>query len=314
MAGFAVSDCDGEELQAAKRELNDNGRFGADVPTSDEELLQRLSLVRHGQFTNGSVVLFARQPIAWIPNVSLRLVTYAVDKSGPIANDSVMQGPAIRVLKDAIATIQQRTGVSSRFERARVERQDRPAYALFALREGLVNAIVHRDYSMPGGSVRVELSPDHLTIHNSGTLPDGWTIQDLRRTHGSHPRNPDIAQVFYLRGLMEQLGMGTQKLIAACRELGAKPPVWKAERGTVSLTLYRAPEPEASVKLSPRQAKFLESSEPGAAYKVGDYAVVCQVSERQARRELSELERVGLVEKQGKGPATAYVRTRRPVG
>ena len=313
MAGFAASDCDPEELKRAKRELNDNGRFGADVPASDEELLQRLSLIRHGQLTNAAVVLFARQPMTWIPNVSLRLVTYVVDKSGPMANDTVLQGPAIRVLKDAIATIQHRTGFSSRFERAQVERQDRPAYALFALREGLVNAMVHRDYSIPGGNVRIEMFPAHLTIHNSGKLPQGWTIQDLRKTHGSHPRNPDIARVFYLRGLMEQLGMGTQKLIAACRELGAKSPIWKAERGTVSLTLYRAPEPEASLRLSPRQATFIESSELGATFKVGDYSAVGEVSERQARRELADLERAGLVEKQGKGPATVYVVTRKPV-
>ena len=138
------------------------------MPASDEELLQRLSLIRHGQLTNAAVVLFARQPMTWIPNVSLRLVTYVVDKSGPMANDTVLQGPAIRVLKDAIATIQHRTGFSSRFERAQVERQDRPAYALFALREGLVNAMVHRDYSIPGGNVRIEMFPAHLTIHNSG--------------------------------------------------------------------------------------------------------------------------------------------------
>ena len=119
--------------------------------------------------------------------------------------------------------------------------------------------------------------------------------------------------MFYLRGLMEQLGMGTQKLIAACRELGAKSPIWKAERGTVSLTLYRAPEPEASLRLSPRQATFIESSELGATFKVGDYSAVGEVSERQARRELADLERAGLVEKQGKGPATVYVVTRKPV-
>ena len=84
----------------------------------------------------------------------------------------------------------------------------------------------------------------------------------MRATHGSHPRNPDIAQVFYLRGLMEQLGTGTQRLISACRELGAKAPVWKVQGETIALTLFRAPEPEASFTLSPRQAKFAEPRGP----------------------------------------------------
>lgn len=89
-----------------------------------------------------------------------------------------------------------------------------------------------------------EVFPDYLTIRNPGNLPDGWKTGDLANRHESHPRNPDIARVFYLRELMEQLGVGTQKLIQACKELGAKAPIWRAEHNTVSLTLFRAPEPE----------------------------------------------------------------------
>ena len=159
----------------------------------------------------------------------------------------------------------------------------------------------------------VELFPDRLTIQNAGTLPPGWNVRHLREAHGSHPRNPDIARVFYVRGLMEQLGTGTQRLISDCRDLGAKPPVWRLEGDTIALTLYRAPEPEASFKLSARQATFVKASSPGDVFKVGDYATASEVSERQARRDLAELEAWGLFRQQGKGPSTAYVRTEKPV-
>jgi ATP-dependent DNA helicase RecG len=313
MAGFAFADCSSEELKSTRQELSEKGRFGVDVPADDEELLRNLSLFRNGQFMNGAVVLFATNPTEWLPNVSIRLISYVSDKTGQIANDTILQGPAVRILKEAITVIQQRTGYSSQFDRKQIEREDKPAYALFALREGSVNAVVHRDYSVLGGSVRVELFPDRLTIQNAGTLPTGWNVQHLKETHGSHPRNPDIARVFYVRGLMEQLGMGTQRLISACRDLGAKPPVWKVERDTIALTLHRAPEPEASFTLSARQAKFVKSSRPREVFRVGDYATACGVSERQARRELAEMQTWGLFQKQGKGPSTSYVRTDKPV-
>ncbi len=311
MPGFGIEDCDPAELIQAKTEIADVGRFGIDVPASDEELLRRLFLIRSGQLTNGAVVLFAHQPRTWVPNLAVRVVSYSQDKSGPIGNDVFVEGPAIRVLKEVVGILQQRTGFTARFAAGKIERPDIPAYPLFALREGLVNAMVHRDYEAIGGDVQVEVFPDHLTIRNLGQLPDGWTTEDLKKTHGSHPRNPDIARVFYLRRLMEQLGMGTQKLIAACKELGAKAPNWVTEQGTVALTLFRAPEPD--VCLSDRQAAFLKSVERGTEFKVKDFAKATDVSERQARRELANLEELGLVERHGKGPATAYRRTPQPL-
>jgi ATP-dependent DNA helicase RecG len=248
-------------------------------------------------------VLFARQPRAWAPNLAVRVVSYSQDQSGPIGNDVIVEGPAVRVLKEVVGIVQQRTGFSARFETGRLERQDHPAYAVFALREGLVNAIVHRDYGVIGGDVRVEIFPDHLLIQNPGKLPEGWTPKDLQQKYGSHSGNPDIARMFYLRELMEQLGMGTRKLIAVCRELHARAPIWRVEQGVVSLTLFRAPEPKVTVDLASRQVDFLKTVKVGMEFKVGDYAVAAHVSERQARREVAKLESLALVERHGKGPA-----------
>ncbi len=309
MPGFAVEDCDVDELEKARSEIAQAGRFGIDAPASDEELLQRLYLWRNGQVTNAGVVLFASQPRMWVPNVFVRVVSYAEGKAGPIANDVIVDGPAVRSLREVVTIIQQRTGFSGRFVKGKLKREDRPAYSVFALREGLVNAITHRSYEVIGGSVCVEIFPDRLVIRNPGRLPDGWTAQDLRRVHGSHPFNPDIAQVFLLRGLMEQLGMGTQKLMAACKELGAKLPVWRVEQGTVALTIFQAPEPEAADVLTGRQAEFVGSLMAGAEFRAADYLSATGMSERQGRRDLAELEKRGIIERHGKGRATVYRRT-----
>ena len=309
MPGFTMEDCDSAELARSRREMIAAGRFGMDLPATDEELLQRLFLLQSGQFTNAAVVMFAGQPRAWVPNLAVRIAFYQHDKSGPLANDIILEGPAARILKEAVETIQQRTGFSSQFHRNQLEREDRPAYAVFALREGIVNAMAHRTYESIGGDIQVDVFPDYLTITNPGTLPEGWKPEDLKKPHGSHSRNPDIVRVFYLRKLMEWLGKGTQKVIEECTEIGAKTPVWTAEHNNVTLKLFRSPEPKVTEVLGGRQLQFLKDIDVGADFKVGDYSEAAGISERQARRDLADLESLGLVERTGKGPATAYRRT-----
>lgn len=308
--GFGLGDCDGDELAETRRELVLTGRLGITVPGEPGELMRRLYLARNGQLTNAAMVLFAREPAAWSPGVGLRIVTYPSGKQGASFQEQWLHGPAVRVLRQAVGILQQQTGFSGRFRPGRIEREDRPAYPLFALREGLVNALVHRDYEGVRGQLRVEVYPERLVIQNPGQLPEGWTERDIPVRAESRPANPDIARVFYVRGLMERLGMGGRRLVEACLASKARRPVWEAEGGTVSLTLFRAPCPPTVHHAMPRQQGFFESIPPGESFKAADYARAVAVSLRQARRDLAGLAEMGLLQRHGKGPATAY----RPAG
>ncbi len=314
LPGFEFADCDQTELSEARREIAEAGRFGIAVPDTDEELMRRLYLLAGGQLTNAALVLFGSDPVAWSPSLALRIISYGSDKQGRSLHEQTLQGPAVRVLRQAVSVIQQQTGFSGRFKSGRLERQDRPAYALFALREGLVNAIVHRDYDTVSGQLRVEIFPKHLIVQNPGSLPKGWTGKDILTKEESHPTNPDIARVFYLRNLMERLGIGGRKLDEACRALKARPPVWRAEKGTVSLTLFRAPVLPSLSQLAPRQELFLASRASGQNFKAEEYAMAAGVSIRQARRDLAELAEIGMLERTGKGPSTIYRRIGRIAG
>ena len=304
LPGFSMEDCDAKELKQAQAEIAKAGRFGIEVPEANEELLTKLYLYRNGQFSNAAVVLFARAPRAWAPNLAVRITTHTAD--GEATSDLMLEGPAVRMLREAVAAIQQRTGQSVAFPKGQLERVERPAYPLYALREGLVNAMVHRDYESSGVGVHVRIFPEHLVITNPGALPEGWKGSDLGRKHESRPANPDIARIFYLRELMDQLGLGAQRIIAECKSLGAKAPAWKAEKGSVTLSLFSAPAVTTSPDLSPRQQDFLKSLKSGQAFKVSDYSAIAKVSERQARRDLADLEKLSLLERQGAGPSTVY--------
>lgn len=100
---------------------------------------------------------------------------------------------------------------------------------LAALREALVNAIVHKDYAS-GIPIQIRLHDDRISLWNPARLPEGWSIASLRTRHLSRPGNPDIANAFYRAGLIEAWGLGIDKLITACRAHGIVEPLLRHEQ------------------------------------------------------------------------------------
>ena len=92
-----------------------------------------------------------------------------------------------------------------------------------AVREAVVNAVVHADYAQRGAPVRVAIFDDRLEVENPGLLPFGLTVDDLRRGI-SKLRNRVIGRVFHELGLIERWGSGVQRMTAACREAGLAEP------------------------------------------------------------------------------------------
>lgn len=126
-----------------------------------------------------------------------------------------------------------------------VTRLDDSLYPTEALREALANALCHRDYAAHGGSIGLAIYDNRLEISSPGPLPFGLTPDDLRRPHPSKPWNPFIAQVFYRRGIIEQWGRGTTKMIELTEQAGLAAPEWEATRHDVIVrfwpTRYVAP-------------------------------------------------------------------------
>jgi predicted HTH transcriptional regulator len=123
--------------------------------------------------------------------------------------------------------------ISGRFEAGRLERIDELLLPTAALREALVNALCHRDYAIHGGAVNVAVYDDRTEIWSDGTLPFGLRPEDLKREHTSHPRNPFVTDVFYRRGLIEQWGRGTQKIVELCVRAGHPEPEFGEQAGSV---------------------------------------------------------------------------------
>jgi predicted HTH transcriptional regulator len=122
----------------------------------------------------------------------------------------------------------------------RVRREERWNIPPVAIREAIVNALVHTDYAQRGAPIRLAIYDDRIEIENPGLLPFGLTLDDLPRGI-SKLRNRVIGRVFHALGLVEQWGSGIQRMITACRDAGLAPPVLE-EIGTrfrVTLHLHR---------------------------------------------------------------------------
>jgi ATP-dependent DNA helicase RecG len=117
-----------------------------------------------------------------------------------------------------------------------MRRVETPLIPPEAMREILVNALIHRDYSIVGGAVSLAIFDDRVEVWSAGTYPKGITPASLARSHLSIQRNPIIADVFYGTGLIEKWGRGTNRVIEMCRTSGIPAPKFEEITGAVVVT------------------------------------------------------------------------------
>lgn len=92
-----------------------------------------------------------------------------------------------------------------------------------ALWEALLNAIMHRDYSV-GAPIQIRVEDDRLSIWNPGKLPEGRSPESFLKRHSSRPFNPLVANAFFRAGHVQAWGRGVQHILAACREAQTPQP------------------------------------------------------------------------------------------
>ena len=110
-----------------------------------------------------------------------------------------------------------------------------------ALREAVLNAIIHKDYAS-GAPVQISVYADKLMVWNPGQLPPAWTVEKLKTKHASQPFNPDIANVFFRAGEIEAWGRGVERIFAACREARFPEPVIEQEPAGLWISFPFSPD------------------------------------------------------------------------
>ena len=273
-----------------------------------QTLLKNLSLMTNdGRPCNGVVLLFGKNPQQFFPEAQVKCARFAGTTSVRFLDEMTIEGNLFSQMENALKFVARNTQREIRIT-GKPERETIPEYPEAAIREAVINAICHRDYSAVG-TIQVRIYEDRLEVWNPGTLPPSLTIESLYREHPSLPRNPKIALAFYRARLIEHWGTGTLRMAEACDRLGVKLE-FLSESGFFMVRLVK-PEiripPPTELKLNERQRKALDYTSKHGQITNRDYQKLCDISRRQALKDLNELVKKGLLIKDGEGRAVRYV-------
>lgn len=200
-------------------------------------------------------------------------------------------------VEETLQFVRRNTRRALRVERTRnTEVWDFP---LVALREAIINAVVHADYGQRGTPLRVAIFEDRIEVDNPGGLPPGLTIEDIRQGV-SKLRNRVVGRVFHELGLIEQWGSGIHRMTAACREAGLPEPQF-AELGSGFRVTFRR-ERLAGPELDHLNRQILDLLQQQADLSPKDIAAHIARTPRATRDRLAKLVRLGLIVPVGSGP------------
>lgn len=308
---FGIEDLDWDEIARTREGAIAAGRLDPLMSGATEDFLDRVGLRADGRILNAAVVVFGRRFLPNYPQCQLRLARFrGVDKT-EFKDQRQVTGHALQLMSEAMDFLSRHLPIAGRIEPGVFERVDEPLFPPVALREALVNAFCHRDYSQVGGAVSIGIYDNRLEIWSDGTLPFGLRPDDLKRDHLSKPRNPLIAEVFYRRGLIERWGRGTQRLVELCVRAGHPEPEFLENGGAVCVRFlpsgYIAPHRIAH-DLTQRQRKLLQALAGRVARPFGDLRseVAPETPERTLRDDLSHLKRLGLIDSRGMGRGAVW--------
>jgi ATP-dependent DNA helicase RecG len=311
-SGFSINDLDQHELTETVNEATKRNRWFFHNREDPETVLRDLGLIDGRELNYAALALFGKSPGRNLPQLSARATVFDSGKSGErFSQDKNFDGNLFVLFSKLESFCEAQIDLSSEFRAGEWKRDDKPAYPFAAVREGILNALIHQDFSSSSGSLTVGLYPDRLEIWNFGGLPDELSLSSLKTSHASLPRNPLIARVFFIRGLIEKIGRGTVKIVEQCREFKLPPPTWKKDSGGTRLILRArkgATEVDQSKALNERQQGFLATMAVGARFTSEEYLkqVGGNVTSKTARNDLADLVEGGLVTRHSSGPATYY--------
>ncbi|MCY4028224.1 MAG: putative DNA binding domain-containing protein [Acidobacteria bacterium] len=256
-----------------REEARRSGRLDAALlaePTP--ALVDRLHLRERSHLKRAALLLFHPDPEVFFTGAYVKIGFFR-DNVDLLYHDEIHGDLFAQVARtiDLLSTKYLRAGI--RYEGIRrVESFPVPGNAL---REAVLNAVVHKDYAS-GATVQISVYDDKLMIWNPGQLPPDWKAEDLLEKHESKPFNPDVAHAFFRAGLVEAWGRGIDLILADCRQAGVPEPELRFKRGGF-WAVFRFPAdypvPTGAPRIDGEPADLAEPAEKPAEEPAGRAAL-----------------------------------------
>jgi len=235
--GLALKDLDRKEILRTRELAIQQSRISPDTRRDIGEILDRLGLRANSALTQAAQVLYGKRFLPDYPQCLLKMGRFrGTEITGEIVDNRQEQMNAFAMVREGMAFLERTMPLGARFPEGKIFREDRFPVPLDALREILLNAVMHRDYSHYSGYVAIVVFDDRIEIRSYGRLPNGITVKQLSGRHDSKPTNPLIAGAFHRTGAVEVWGRGTNRVIAMCKQYGAPPPKFEERQGFLIVT------------------------------------------------------------------------------
>jgi len=290
-----------------KRAMKSN-RIAPDAAESDPKtLLHNLHLVNDsGKLKNAALLLFGKDPRKYFTSAYFKIGRFG-ESDTDLRFQDVVGGNLIEMPEKVMEILKNKYLVSPiRYEG--LQRVEELEYPETALREAILNAIVHKDYK--GSTIQLSVYDSKVILWNPGTLPDELSIEILKGNHPSLPRNKSIADIFFKAGYIEAWGRGISMMINACLKAGLPEPTIEEVAGGFQITFLKDIFSEDYLKrlgLSERQINAIEYTKKFGEITNSKYQEVADVSKATATRDIKELEQKKLLKNIGsKGSSAIY--------
>ncbi|MEK7173320.1 MAG: RNA-binding domain-containing protein [Patescibacteria group bacterium] len=278
------------------------------INMSTKELLTNLKCLVDGKPTNAGILFFGKYPQRFMPNARLRVVKFkGNDVINPTLDSATCEGTLPEMIDLAEDFIRKNIRLLGTRTEKSFRREDKFEYPIKAVREAVINAMIHRNY-FESGDVRVFIFDNRIEITNPGTFPKGVTPQ-----HPEHkPVNEILCQLIFDIGQIEKYGSGIKMMRSLSKEWGNKEPYYKLSPIS-STIIFESQIKESSYievsgfkGLNERQKKGIECLKEKGKMTRKDYEKVNKTTKRTSVRDLNELLKNNIIKTIGKGPAQYY--------
>lgn len=307
-----VEDLEKDTILRIVRMGKENRRIPESIGNDPVDFLSRFKLIKDGRPVNAAMALFGRDFLSDYPQCLLKMARFRGTTKDEFIDNKQERGNIFTLLDKADAFLTQYIPIAGKIIPGKLQRVEEPKFSTRAIREALLNALCHRDYSFPGGSVDIAIYDDRLEIWSTGGLPFGLTIDDLKGNHLSRPRNPLIAEVMFRGGFIEMWGRGTNNIIEECKKAGLPEPEFVEERNSVGIRFWSVVDlekEEIELELTARQKEILSIISDIGEASTEDIMDKMEKtpSQRTIRRDLSALKDLKRVSIKGYGKGSRWV-------
>ena len=276
----------------------------------DKKYLLSFGLVTGtGNLTNAGA-LFADDCPLW--QSRLYCTRWNGTEKGDAINDAEFTGNVLMLLREAMNFVKSNT--KRGWEKLPDGRKNKPEYAERAVLETMVNHFIHRDYTVMGSEVHLDIYDDRLTVTSPGGMYNGLLIQNLDIADvSSERRNPILANVMAQLDYMEKRGSGLTRICNETKALdGYKEelkPVFKSTPTQFQTIIYATADTQnvgdhdgdmSETKLTERQQKILNLIKESPTITGKQMSETLLVSQRTIERDLSALQKNGVLKRKGK--------------